>query len=303
MSVADSDTIESASTHKKLLTVTQRRLEKFVSLFAKVLVSDHSDTIHDGRVWSRRLQEAFRVLFPQPRIGKSRKLVRTLRQVRRALGNCRNTDVTIGLIENKLNSATASTNHKSWNLVKDYLSEKRERQVARAREELAQHDITQFVTRTQSLLQPEGLQQEPEELLKRSVEEGLAEWNKALREAQENPQVDQIHALRIAGKRLRYRAELLADLGDATAKPRIKALKLLQDKLGDWHDRIILLQLIAEFIGRPDFLVEHPEAGRALLTEMERERHKNDIAVSNILKSAEKTRDAWGEPKTGTTQE
>jgi CHAD domain-containing protein len=303
MSAADSDTIESASTHKKLLTVTQRRLEKFVSLFAKVLVSDHSDTIHDARVWSRRLQEAFRVLFPQPRIGKSRKLVRTLRQVRRALGNCRNTDVTIGLIENKLNSATASTNHKSWNLVKDYLSDKRERQVARAREELAQHDITQFVTRTQSLFQQDGLQREPGELLNQSVEEGAAGWNKALREAQENPQVDQIHALRIAGKRLRYRIELLAELGDATAKPRVKSLKLLQDKLGNWHDRFILQQLIAEFIGRPDFLVEHPEAGRALLTEMERERHKNDIAVSSILKTAEKTRDAWGEPKTSTTQE
>ena len=303
MSATDSATSESDSSHKRLLAVTQKRLEKFVSLFAKVLVNDHPDTIHDARVWSRRLQEAFRVLFPQPRIGKSRKLVRTLRQVRRALGDCRNTDVTIGWIENKLNSANASTTHTSWSLVKDYLREKRERQVARAREELAQHDITQFATRTQSLLQPDGLQPQPEELLKRSVEEGLAGWTQALREAEENPQVDQIHALRIAGKRLRYRAELLADLGDASAKPRIKALKLLQDKLGDWHDRIILLQLIAEFIGRPDFLVDHPEAGRALLTEMERERHKNDAATSAILKSAEKTRDAWSQPHADVTQE
>ncbi|HXV85001.1 MAG TPA: CHAD domain-containing protein [Candidatus Binatia bacterium] len=303
MGEADPHTIESTSTHKKLLAVTQRRLEKFVSLFAKVLVSDHPDTIHDARVWSRRLQEAFRVLFPQPRVGKGRKLVRTLRQVRRALGNCRNTDVTIGLIEDKLDSAKASTSHTSWSLVKDYLNERRERQIARAREELAEHDITQFVTRTQSLLQPNGLQQEPEELLKRSVEGGLAAWSQALREAQENPQVDQIHALRIAGKRLRYRAELLAELGDATAKPRVKALKVLQDRLGDWHDRTVLLQLIAEFISRPDFLIDHPAAGRALLAEMERERHKNDTAATAILKSAEKARAAWGEPHLDAAQE
>jgi CHAD domain-containing protein len=303
MSEAGPNTAESASSHKKLLAVTQRRLEKFVSLFAKVLVSDHPDTIHDARVWSRRLQETFRVLFPNPRTGKNRKLVRTLRQVRRALGNCRNTDVTIGLIEDKLNSATASTAHKGWDLVKDYLREKRERQVARAREELAQHDITQFATRTQSVLQPNGLQREPEELLKQSVEEALAAWSEALREAKENSQVDQIHALRIAGKRLRYRAELLAELGNASVKPRIKSLKLLQDELGNWHDRYVLLQLIAEFIGRPDFLVEHPEAGRTLLAQMERERHKNELAVSAILKRAEKTRDAWGEPKAGVAQE
>ena len=137
--------------------------------------------------------------------------------------------------------------------------------MARAREELTQHDITQFVTRTQSLLQPDGLQQEPEELLKRSVEEALARWNQALREAKENPQADQIHALRIAGKRLRYRAELLAELGHASVKPRVKALKLLQDELGNWHDRHVLLQFIAEFIGRPDFLVDHPETGALCL--------------------------------------
>jgi CHAD domain-containing protein len=303
MNEAEPQTVESGLSHKKLLGITQRRLEKFVSLFAKVLVSDHPDTIHDARVWSRRLQEAFRVLFPKPRVGKSRKLVRTLRQVRRALGNCRNTDMTIGLIESKLNSAKAPTTHQSWDMIKDYLNERRERQIARAREELAQHDITQFVMRTQSLLQPHGLQQEPEELLKRSVEEGVAEWIKALQEAQESPQADQIHALRIAGKRLRYRAELLADLGDAAAKPRVKALKLLQDKLGDWHDRVVLLQLIAEFVGRPDFLVDHPAAGRALLAEIERERRKNEIATSGILNSAQKTRQALGEPLIDLTQE
>jgi CHAD domain-containing protein len=297
MGEAEPHTAESVSSDKKLRAVTQRRLEKFVALFAKVLVSDHPDTIHDARVWSRRLQETFRVWFPKPRTGKNRKLVRTLRQVRRALGNCRNTDVTIGLIDDKLNSARTSAAHTGWDLVKDYLRERRERQIARAREELARHDIAQFVSRTQSVLQPNGLQRGPEELLKQSVEAALAAWNEALREVKENPQVDQMHAVRIAGKRLRYRAELLAELGDASAKPRVKSLKLLQDALGNWHDRYVLLQLIAEFIGRPDFLVENPEAGRALLAQMKREQRKNELATSAILKRAEKTREAWGESK------
>jgi CHAD domain-containing protein len=303
MSEADPHTAESASSRKKLLAVTQRRLEKFVSLFAKVLVSDHPDTIHDARVWSRRLQEAFRVLFPKPRTGKNRKLVRTLRQVRRALGNCRNTDVTIGLIEDRLDGAKGSATHKAWDLVRDYLREKREYEITRAQEELGQHDITQFATRTQSVLNPNGLQGEPEDLLRRSVEEALAAWNQTLSEARENSQVDQIHALRIAGKRLRYRAELLAELGDASMKPRVKSLRALQDALGNWHDRYVLSQLIAEFIGRPDFLVEQPEAGRALLAQMERERHKNELAVSAILKSAERACEAWSEPKAGVAQE
>jgi CHAD domain-containing protein len=303
MGGTDQNTAASASSHKKLLGVTQRRLEKFVSLFAKVLVSDHPDTIHDARVCSRRLQEAFRVLFPQPRIGKSRKLVRTLRRVRRALGDCRNVDATLSLIDHKLNATTGASVHEPWDLVRNYLRDKRLRQAAQAHDELARYDITQFATRTRSLLEPDGFAQEPEELLKQSVEKALADWNEALREAQENPQVDQIHALRIAGKRLRYRAELLADLGDASAKPQVKSLKLLQDDLGNWHDRSVLLRFVAEFIGRPDFLMNHPETGRALLAEMERERRKNDASVSAILKRAEKTREAWGESKGALAQE
>ncbi len=303
MSGIDQDTAATQGSDKKLLSVTQRRLEKFVSLFAKVLVSDQPDTIHDTRVWSRRLQEVFRVLFPKPRVGKSRKLIRTLRQVRRALGNCRNIDVTIDLIQDRLNTSTDSFAHEPWNLIRDYLLEKRARQIARAHEELTRHDIIQFVTRTQHLLQVDGLEKEPEALLKQSLEEALTDWNEVLRDVQETPQPEQIHGLRIAGKRLRYRTELLADLGHTSVKPRIKSLKRLQDELGNWHDRYVLLQFIAEFIGRPDFLVDHPQTGRDLLAAMERERDKNAAAVSVILRDAEKARQVWGEPKTGITQE
>jgi CHAD domain-containing protein len=293
MSDPEQNAAESGAHEGKLLSVTQKRLEKFLSLFAKVVVNDHPETIHDARVWSRRLQEVFRVLFPKPRSNKSQKLVRTLRQVRRALGNCRNIDVTIGLIESKLSVATAPRFHEAWDLIRNDLRDKRALEVARAREELTRHDIMQIATRTQNLLQPDGLQKEPRELLERSVEESFADWNEALGEAKENPQVDQIHGLRIAGKRLRYRVELLKDLGYNSAKPRIKALKRLQDELGNWHDRHVLLQFVAEFIGRPDFLVSHPDASRVLLVEMERERRKNEAAVSIILRSAEKTREAW----------
>ena len=226
------DTTESDSSYRKLLAVTQRRLEKFVSLFAKLLVSDHPDTIHDTRVWSRRLQEAFRVLFPQPRIGKSRKLVRTLRQVRRALGDCRNIDVTLALIDNKLTAATAASAHESWDLVRDYLREKQERLVAQARDELTRHDITQFVTRTQSLLEPDGLAQEPEELLKQSVEKALADWNEALRDVKENPEVDQIHALRISRQAITLPGRVAGGFGRCLCQTPDQILEVASGRAG-----------------------------------------------------------------------
>ena len=264
-----------------------------------MLVNDHPDTIHDARVWSRRLQEALRVFslnresakaavsYPAPGPSSSERL-----QKRRCDS---------GFDRGQIQFATASTLDASWELIRNYLLEKRTRQAARAGEELTRHDITRFVTRTEPA-SGEWVEKEPETLLKQSIEEALAVWNEALRNAQENPQVDQIHALRIAGKRLRYRTELLKELGHASVEARIKALKLLQDELGNWHDRHVLLQFIAEFIGRPRF-PRRPPRDRACFacrngTRATSKRHCGKLHTEERRENA----DVWGRSKSGVVE-
>lgn len=53
---------------------------------------------------------------------------------------------------------------------------------------------------------------------------------------------------------------------------------------------------MAEFIGHADFLVNHPDFARVLLTEMKKERQRNGSATTEFLKSAEKVR-AWRFPE------
>ncbi len=92
---------------------------------------------------------------------------------------------------------------------------------------------------------------------------------------------------------MRYRAELLAGLGQAKVKPLVKTLKEIQTTLGDWHDRSVLLHHVAEFIGRPGFLAEQPELGQILLAEMEKERLRSDTEVASVLQQAAKVQDSW----------
>ena len=54
-----------------------------------------------------------------------------------------------------------------------------------------------------------------------------------------------------------------------------------------------LMEFIAEFIGRPNFLLNHPDYGRYLLTEIERERQQTTANVADILENAAKIRNAW----------
>jgi CHAD domain-containing protein len=123
MSAAASDSGAVVSIQKKLLKLARKRLEKFVTLLPKVLVSDDPDAIHELRVWSRRLQQALRVMLAKPKPQKSRKVVRTLRQVRQVLGPCRNLDVNIALIIEKREHASAALIQQSWNAVQNELEE------------------------------------------------------------------------------------------------------------------------------------------------------------------------------------
>jgi CHAD domain-containing protein len=291
MSALDTNPSASTLSTEKLFDLTTKRLEKFASLLPKALVNDHSDTIHGLRVWSRRLQQVLQILLPKPRSNDGRKLIRTLRKVRRTLGDCRNHDVCINLIQQKLDHANSEVVANACRQMQLHLSEKRAVELVDCRDELSRYDIIAFIMRTQALLQTVKLPNDLDQMLRKSVEDAFTEWQDAFTAARESAEVDPIHAFRLAGKRLRYRTELLADLGEASSKSLVKSLKLLQDDLGHWHDGHVLLRSMAEFIARPDFLVDQPEISRVLLTEMEKERHRNDAAVSNILERAEKIRD------------
>jgi hypothetical protein len=82
----------------------------------------------------------------------------------------------------------------------------------------------------------------------------------------------------------------------------VMLLEVPQDELGYWNDSHVLLRLMAEFIGHADFLVQHPDYARVLLTEMEKERQRNGAATAEILKSAAEVRD-WRFPEKAPVQE
>lgn len=286
--------IEAATCDRtRLFRMAQKRLGKYTSTFPTVLISGDAESIHDTRVASRRMQQVMNLLFAPPRVGKSRKVVRSLRKVRRALGPCRNLDVNLDLIQEKIDAAGSDIARDAWAQVRDAITETRAAELFRAQEALKQTDIVALISRVISLVESAGDDETVEKRLRQQTETAFDDWSDALAAAQENLQGGQIHALRIAGKRVRYSAELLFELGHADAKTITKSFKTLQDQLGRWHDLQVLMEFIAVFIGRPDFLLNHPDYGRYLLTEIERERQQTTANAGDILENAAKIRNAW----------
>jgi CHAD domain-containing protein len=281
------------SNQKKLLNLARKRLQRFATLMPKVLLSDDPATIHDLRVGSRRLQQALRVIHPASKPPKSKKVLRVLRRVRQALGPCRNLDVNLELIKEKHQHAGGAAIQRAWGAVQEELEVKRGPLLEVARGETARHDLFGFIARAQALIEAADRDADPLDLLEKVIAKSLKAWQEAFASATEERDGVHLHKFRIAGKRLRYRVELLAELGTDKAKPLVQALKQLQNALGEWHDRSALIDCVAEFIGRANFLADHPDIGRALLTEMEKEKLRNETHINQLLADAGKIPETW----------
>lgn len=282
----------------RLLKLSRRRLEKYATLLPKLLIGDAPETIHDLRVGSRRLQQIVRIIAPAGQTKKLKKVTAALRHVRQSLGPCRDLDVNLALIDSRRAQGGAGSVLSAWHSLHRQIASQREAMIGRARQEIASQDLFKFINRVQVLIEATERDTDPLEQIAAAMTASMTGWEESFAATREKADAMALHGLRIAGKKLRYRAELLADLGQAKVKPLVKILKEIQTSLGDWHDRSVLLRHVAEFIGRPGFLADHPDIGRILLAEIEKERLRADADIASTLRLASKVQAAWSEWQT-----
>jgi CHAD domain-containing protein len=252
----------------------RKQLRNFTALFSKVLAhDDDADAVHDLRVCTRRLQQILSALVPERDLNKARSVRRTLRRVRRALGPWRNCDVALQWVARSERRSSRPNRKRGWELVRETIAAERKDAMARARRQLLKAG---GITLTHRVLQLIGLPSErlgsvnPADAVRHSVADAAEQWREALAHAGADRTVPNIHAVRIQMKRLRYRVELARDLGADEAPRLIRWFKLLQDRLGHWHDRQELSRLITRALCNSELILEQPQVGIELLKEVEK---------------------------------
>lgn len=281
-------TAAAAAMQRALTRLFRNRLKKFLTLAPEVRANAEAKTIHDARVWSRRLQQAIDALFPRPRSAKVRRLRRTPRRIRRALGEWRNCDVLLEIVAHEQRRTRSAAKRQAWAGVREYLSQKRTKEVARAWKRLVREDIGDYAARAQRVLR-QATDESPDILMQRlddSVQKARIAWQASLRRGQETRAADDLHRLRISTKVLRYRTELLYDVGAKHLKPQLKWLAALQDALGLWHDRQVFQRAVAESLARPEVLLNEMQAVRILLADVEKDRSAQAKDVEKIFRLA-----------------
>lgn len=220
--------------HERRVTrLVESQFRTFRSLFKRALTEENVDVVHDLRVCTRRLQQCFDGLHPNPPrdVRRGRRL---LRRVRHALGEWRNCDVTLQLLERR----------GAGERVRQRVEARRRHAIAAARRRLAREDLHRLESAVRECVARCGSADDLPSAARLSVRRAREEWIAALSSAEACPSAAKLHELRIATKRLRYRMELARDVGEREAAEALPWLEKLQETIGRWHDRHILRGMI-----------------------------------------------------------
>ncbi len=224
---------------------------------ADVLASDDSEAVHQMRVATRRLRSTLRIFRPYYRQGSLRPFRRALRAVAEALGSVRDLDVyrehLAGYAKQQpaasrrelrlLNAGLAAPHAALRQALCDYLVSEAHRDflsefavfvqtpLAGARSVAPELPVPQRVCEVAPRLIYEqyGIVRAYEPLLSRATPE-------------------QLHALRIEVKRLRYLIEAFGELLGSRAELPVEACKQLQDFLGELQDAEVAERLTTHYL-------------------------------------------------------
>ena len=218
--------------------------------------------VHQARVTTRRLREAVPVLATGLKNTKSGKARRKIRRLTRALGTVRELDVTLGLLDE-----LARSTHVPRTAVEDVRARVIEERDARRKimlERLDQIDVEKLDKRLHSVgtaLDEAGVEPWRKALATRLVAR-IRSLSAAMDAAGHMYAPEQLHAVRIAAKKLRYGLELAADSGVKEAAAHVRTIKRAQDMLGKLHDFQVLQRHVAAVQSAPT--TSRPQSREAL---------------------------------------
>ncbi len=210
--------------------------QKLSRQLARLADKPQPDNVHLFRTYARRVQALLEELTPD--LGRNqKKLLKLLAKLRRRAGRVRDLDVQIAALRSlKIPQEPARKTQVLRTLVE--MRAKREKKLLKALDDETVRDLRKRLKRAPSRVQI------PSEV------DPLAAASRAFAKLSRDstPLSEEVlHQYRIAGKRVRYVAELAAKTAEADRM--LQELKHMQDGLGDWHDWLMLTQSAEKLFG------------------------------------------------------
>jgi CHAD domain-containing protein len=221
-----------------------------------VRLAQDIEYIHRMRVASRRLRSAlplFSGYFPPKKVRFWQKEIRGITQ---ALGNARDTDVQIDLLNKILAEVDQERLRAGIRRLHLRLSQQRSKLQLKVVRSLEEMTVSGMIVEMSDYLRPDPLLSDESltftsplyRLARFSIQKCLDEFLSYEKIVLFPDRVSELHAMRIAAKKLRYVMETFAPLYPEGLKPFLIAVRKAQETLGNIHDCDVWAQILPSFI-------------------------------------------------------
>jgi len=244
-----------ASIGMKLVLVT--RFEELFSFHEAALDWSDPEGVHSMRVASRRLRSALRDFLPYVRKRGLTSVQKRLKSVADALGEVRDLDVAIMALEKIAANAPDQVSPAVKRLV-EQRKEVREEARQQLKSVLAKEELEQLQSDfnagvdAATTAQAQKTQSSPPltyQMMSRAVIlDRLKELEKLSNDLFKPFDVETLHEMRIAAKRLRYAVELFQECWGRSLASYAKRVARVQTALGDLHDCDVWIEILGKQI-------------------------------------------------------
>jgi CHAD domain-containing protein len=236
--------------------ILKKSLEAFQVEIAGVRQAEDIEYIHRMRVASRRLRSALPLFINCYKKQERQTWQDDVHAITRALGAARDTDVQIEYVGSFLAGLTEEKHKPGIRRLLLRLRQKRQQLQAKVIKALDRLEHDQLIESMQKQVDPllektgqvymfsPGLYQLSFDAVTVVLEQFLSYEPYITREEC----VEELHAMRIAAKQLRYTLEIFTSLYPGGLKQYLQIMKQVQDLLGAIHDNDIWGQLLPQFI-------------------------------------------------------
>jgi CHAD domain-containing protein len=248
------------------LVKAQKPIRKLRKLIRNFPANPSPSDVHSLRTQARRVEATVEALSPEP--GKdARRLLKTIKPLRKAAGGVRDFDVLLGMA---LTLAAGSGADASLRRLTDAMDGQRKRNAEHLHSVLARRR-----KKAVELLKEYG--EEMEEAAPPIESPDIDAARRLAAELEHWPRLDadNLHEFRIHAKKLGY----VLQLAPGVDKGRVEAFRRVKDTAGEWHDWVELSKLAATVLD--------PAADRAVLDRIDsitREKLRAALACANSLR-------------------
>lgn len=276
-----------ADAMKWAAAVLRVRFEEIAEARGAALNSEDIEGVHQMRVATRRLRSALRDFAPLMKRRPMKKVKRDLKLVADALGAARDQDVAIVALERLRQEAKDEQVKTGIEKLIEERRATRERTQLDLMETLAVTAIEDLQNRFSAAIEASTERKKSARVVsfneagREAVSESLQEFCNLSRSLYEPFNIEELHELRIAAKRLRYAIELFTACWGEKIAPFAGEIAEMQSFLGEVHDADVWIANLSERLGDAKEN-DNRQTNVWLLSEFVRERTKNYRAALRL---------------------